>query len=469
MSWAVVAGLVALAALAGAGLGRAAVPAGSATDPPPAEWRWAVAAAAGLAALHLAMLLLDLAGVPWGRPALGASLGAVAAGGWGWATLRRRRRAPAGERTASAAEHPPAARRPGWGDALALAALGTYTALAWRLNAATPDFVYHWGIKGHRYALARGVDWGFLADPLRLTDHPDYPNLVPDLYAATALLAGRFDERAMMLWSAVLFGLMLLAARAAWRRTGTGGFAAQAGTAAVGLAVGMFALGYLMAGGADWTVALAALLAAPALLAPAGRGGPFDDWAVGVAAAVAAAGKIEGVALAAVLVAVHLEGVSRRDPADAAGAARGRLGRWWPGRRPPPTAAVLRCALPPLAVALPWLVCNLELGLFQGANAGGFEPSRAATIAAALADTLGTPEWHGLAWLALGVPLLAVPRRTRRLGVVLTLQLAVYLAVYFSARADPRLYVLMSFPRLLFHLLPATLVGGAVLVAGTRR
>jgi hypothetical protein len=354
----------------------------------------------------------------------------------------------------SAAGVPPPTLRPGWGDAVALAALGTYTALAWKLNAATPDFVYHWGIKGHRYALARGVDWGFLADPLRLTDHPDYPNLVPDLYAATAIWRGRFDERAMMLWSAVLFGLMLLAARAAWRRGGTGGFAAQAGTAAVGLAVGMFALGYLMAGGADWTVALAALLAAPALLAPAGRGGAFDDWAVGVAAAVAAAGKIEGVALAAVLVAVHLEGVSRRDPA---------------GRRPPPLAAALRCALPPLAVALPWLARNLELGLFQGANAGGFEPSRAATIAAALAETLGTPEWHGLAWLALGVPLLAVPRRTRRLGVVLTLQLAVYLAVYFSARADPRLYVLMSFPRLLFHLLPATLVGATVLVAGTRR
>jgi hypothetical protein len=242
-----------------------------------------VAAAAGLVALHLAMLLLDLAGIPWGRLALAAALGVTAAAGWGWAALRRRRRGPAQPPAApaattaggpamtghSAAGVPPATLRPGWGDAVALAALGTYTALAWKLNAATPDFVYHWGIKGHRYALARGVDWGFLADPLRLTDHPDYPNLVPDLYAATAIWRGRFDERAMMLWSAVLFGLMLLAARAAWRRGGTGGFAAQAGTAAVGLAVGMFALGYLMAGGADWTVALAALLAAPALLAPA--------------------------------------------------------------------------------------------------------------------------------------------------------------------------------------------------------
>ncbi|HEV7786574.1 MAG TPA: hypothetical protein VGQ28_14605, partial [Thermoanaerobaculia bacterium] len=44
----------------------------------------------------------------------------------------------------------------GWGDALALFALAVFAALALSGWIAMPDYVYHWGLKGHRFYLARG-------------------------------------------------------------------------------------------------------------------------------------------------------------------------------------------------------------------------------------------------------------------------------------------------------------------------
>src|SRR5262249_9080761 len=68
----------------------------------------------------------------------------------------------------------------GWGDALALFALAVFTAFALSGWIAMPDFVYHWGLKGHRFYLARGVDYPFLAHRWSWAIHPDYPNLVPE-------------------------------------------------------------------------------------------------------------------------------------------------------------------------------------------------------------------------------------------------------------------------------------------------
>jgi hypothetical protein len=468
--------VVAAAALAvGRPLRRALAPE-TAAGP---AWRWALDGLAGLVALHFALLGLDLAGVPWRRRHLLVAVVALAATAAVAARWARRRRAaagcdgarppgPAGDAEAAAT----AGARPGWGDAVALVALSAFAVLAWRLRVATPDFVYHWGLKGHRYALARGIDWAFLADPLRLTDHPDYPNLLPDLYASTALVAGRFDERSMMLGSVVFFALMLLAARQAWARWGVGGTLRQAATAALALAVGMFAVGYQLAGGADWLPALALLVALPALLAPGGTAADRgDDLTVGLAAALAAGAKMEGLPLAGFLVAVHLgrralaargcwggggrggRGAGAADPA-------GPLGGWWDL-----SGAALRAAAPALLVVAPWLAGNLRHGLFQPTNAGAFDPANVGAVLPALAEALATREWHGLGWLVLAAPLLAAARRTRPLGLVVTLQLLFYLYVYLTAPIDPRAYVLASFPRLLFHLVPAVVAGVVLLAA----
>lgn len=445
-------------------------------------WGWASDAVGGLAALHLLMLGLDLVGVRWSPGTLAAAwlLAVAAAGAVAWRRRRSEgapsapahraggeceavRRGPLGWARRGGGRFGPAG--PGWGDLLAAAVCALYAGLAFSLWIAIPDFVYHWGVKGRRYHLAGGIDWDFLADPLRLAQHPDYPNLLPDLYAAVATIAGRFDERAMMLLSALLFALLLPAAREVWRRLGTAALARQVGIVAVAAAAGAFGIGYRLAGGGEWNLALALVVALPPLLAPlrGGRGGggegdvAADDLRLGYAAAFAAASKMEGLPLAAILVALHLVGRARAG--GVAGFAR----------------ALPAAAMPSALVVVPWLWGNLRYGLFSAthpgaATAGGWlDPERAEAVVAAVVEAFGTGEWHGLAWLLPPLLLaLALSRRTRPAALAVALQLGFYLWVYLASPLEPRFYVLSSLPRLLFHLLPATLIA-TVTLAGSWR
>jgi len=409
------------------------------------------AAAAGLVAFHLLLLGYDLAGVDWRRRTLAAGLAALAAAA-ALAAWRVRRAA----RADVPPELEPPADPPGWADGVALLCLGVFAAAASSLRATIPDFVYHWGLKAKRYHLAGGIDWAWLADPLALTEHPDYPSLVPGLYAATAHLRGYFDERALLAWSVVFFALCVLAARRALAAGAGGRAVRRAGLALVAAALATFGVGYEMAGSADWLLALAVLAALPALLAPghaaepaAGGDPAAGDLEVGLAAALAAGAKIEGVALAALLVAARLA----RPGGPAGGPWRGRL------RRLP------RLALPPALVVGPWLAGNLRHGLFQPDNTGSWDAARIEVVARAVVEALGTAEWYGLPWLLLALPALLAVRRTRAAGAVVALQLAFYLGVYLTAPVDTRLYVLSSFPRLLFQLLPGLLVALVALLA----
>src|SRR5258708_39560229 len=87
-----------------------------------------------------------------------------------------------------------------------------------------------------------------------------------------------------------------------------------------------------MAGGADWLPALALVAAIPALSRPPGTAG---DLQIGVAAAFAAASKVEGVMLAGLLILAQLA----RRPAE---------NRWLGISR------LLRLGLLPALVILPW-------------------------------------------------------------------------------------------------------------------
>jgi hypothetical protein len=387
----------------------------------------------GLVAFHLLVTLLDVLGVRWSPalllvpPALVLVLG-----------LRFLPRPAAGARLPS---------RLGWGDGLALFALAVFTLLALTAWTATPDFIFHWGVKGHRFFLARGVDYAYLAQPWHWAIHPDYPNLMPELFAATALLAGRFDVAGMMLWTGIFFALLLAGVREALREAGSGPFYRQAGIALVAFAVAAVGMGHLMAGATDWMIAVAVVAALPALLRPPDRAGDFE---MGVAAAFAAASKIEGVPLAGFLVLVQL---ARRLRAD---------------RRLDP-GTVLRLVLPPAAVGLPWMARVLHHGLLQKANSGAFEISRAAEIGPALLEALATPAWHGfILAVFLPLPLLFRPQ-VRAVAVVVSLQLLFDLYVYFTAPVDTRFYVLSSFARLAFQVVPAILVAAVVALEPPRQ
>ena len=381
---------------------------------------------AGFVVFHVLLTLLDLLGIPW-HPVL---LGTLLLGLFGLA-WRFRPRPPHGPRLPSDL---------GWGDGIALFALAGFTLLALTSWIAIPDFFYHWGVKGARFAAARGTDYAFLARPWNWAIHPDYPNLLPELYAVTALLSGGFAEPGMMLWSGIFFALLLAGARSALRQAGVGRFSLQAGVALLALVVGAFGIGNLMAGAADWMIALAVVAAVPPLLRPPD---PSGDMTVAFAAAFAAASKIEGVPLAGIFVLVQLvrhAGAERRIP--------------W--------RAALRLGLPVAAVVVPWLGQAVRHGLLQASNSGAFEASRAALILPALRETVTSAAWHGFGWaVLLPLPLL-LSRRVRPVAAVAALQLLFDLYVYFTAPVDTGFYVLSSFPRLMFQVIPAILVAAIV-------
>ncbi len=390
-----------------------------------ALFRWVVYGMAGSLVAHLLLTGLDAAGVPW-HPALLAGLLAAAI------ALAHRFGPERAERTRLPSDL-------GWGDGVALLAVLVFACTAWTLWSTTPDFVYHWGHKGQRFFLHQGVDYAWLARPWNWVLHPDYPNLLPELYAVSALFAGRFEPSALMLWSVAFFLQMLAVAREVPGETGDRRLA-QMVLATLGLLAAFYGMGHLLAGAAEWMIALAFLTAVPALLRPPDRAG---DWQVGLAAAFAAASKIEGAPFALLLAGTQL--VRRL-------AAERRLD----------LHAMLRLGLPAAAVGAPWLGRVFHHDLFLGSNSGTFELSRAKIIFPAVAEALADPAWHGLSWLVLLGPVLLLVRRTRPVGFVATCQLLFYLYVYFTAPVDTRYYVLTSFSRLLFHLIPALVVAAAV-------
>lgn len=192
---------------------------------------------AGALVLHLLMMLLDAVGLPWTPASLLLPLAALAA-------LAHRFVPRPAERTRLPSD-------PGWGDAVALAAVAVFALFSLTLWITIPDFVYHWGIKGARFALDRGIDFPYLARSWNWPLHPDYPNLLPELYAATAILGGGFRAPALMLWSAVWLAALVLAAREVLRRWAPDRFVQQAAVAGMALAAAGFGIGHLMAGAAD--------------------------------------------------------------------------------------------------------------------------------------------------------------------------------------------------------------------------
>jgi hypothetical protein len=398
--------------------------------------RMALAWLAGLLLLNLLLLATDLAGLGWRLATLGPAL---AAGSLGSLLVLRYRR----DRLA--------AREPlalGWGDAVAALALLVFaicTARLWNLN---PDFIYHWGIKGKTFALARGIDIHFLSRPWNAHLHPDYPNLLPALFAVTALWDGGFRESVMALWSAVWLALLLLVARDFLAQLGASPLARQTGIAALALVLCMFGVGYLMAGGPDWLIALALLLGAGSLLAVPSTAA---DHRLGLGAAVAAASKIEGIPLAAFLIAIYLV---RR--------ASGRPG--WRAL----LGATLRAGLPSFVMVALWAWPTWRFHLFQSQFSGDFRWSRLGIVLPELGRALLTVNWHYVPLSLLVLPLLLLNRRFRPAALACLLQGAFYLYVYLSARVDTRLYVQTSAARLCFHLVPTALILLVAWIDGTQ-
>lgn len=410
--------LIALLGLAGSAV--------AARLPASAPRRLVVSCLAGAVMLHLLLAALTLAGIRWTLATAVIPLCAVGLAG-GLAALRSPRR---GVATAPI----------GWGDGLALLAILAFAAFASSRWIANPDFVYHWGLKGHRFLIAGGVDYAYLGRPWNWVIHPDYPNLLPELYAATSLLAGRWHEPAVLVLSPCLLALVALALRETLVAAAVPVFQRHAVVAAAALACAGFGIDYLMAGAADWLPALALAAALPALLEPPGREG---DLELGVCAAFAAASKMEGMPLAAFLIVVQ-------------------LGRYATARRWPRPGALAALTMPAALVVGHWLAMVLRHGLLQPTNAGGLRPQQLIDAWPAIRSSLLLAEWHGAPLLLLSLPLLLLRPRLRAFALVACLQLGFYLWSYAVTPVDPVQLVLTTFPRFALHLLPATGAAAAV-------
>lgn len=407
--------------------------------------RVSLAAVTALVVYGLGLWVAQSGGLTWTRPLVSALILPALVVGW-----RMSR--------GSAEDSGSSPRRPAnpWSTlewALCLGAFALFalaTQLGWNVMS---DYVFHWGMKAKRFALTGGIDYEFLALPWQIHLHPDYPNLLPTLYAASFVLVGSLDWWAAAPISILGWGLFLLATRA---------LAHDCIPAPVPrlLAVGTlwagslaFAMQPMVAGGADLLIALTLVFGCHGLILPLNPGPerPSSGWrrdlALGCVAAFGAVSKLEGVPVAATLIALY------------------GLRLWLAAGPGPALKSVLRGAALPLLVIGYWLVHVRRHELFVDSNTGGLDWQRLPTVIGGLVEQLVHPVWHGLPLVLLALPVLAWTPRLRLPALLLLVQAGFYVYVYLAGPVDTELWIQTSASRLFFHLIPATallVIGGLV-------
>lgn len=391
---------------------------------------WVAPFLTGWVVFHLVLTAIQLVGVSWSAPVLLLAFGGL------WAATEG---LPGPTRPGA-----PRLRRPDAADALVAGVSTVFAAVALTLRSVHPDFVYHWAVKGQKFALAGGVDFPYLAHPWNHFGHPDYPTLLPEVYAVTIRLAGGVSEVGLMGWSVVVFAALMTVGRELLaERADLAGLLAL-GVFATGL--GAFSIGFLQPGGADLALTLAFLAAWRPLTATT-RTRHHDADLAGVAA-FAAAVKLEGVILAGILVGLY---ALARLSEPAAASRRERIGAALRG--------TLRTAWLPLAVIALWATAAYRHDLFLPTNTGALRLDRFGAVAEAMLERAAVDAWHGLPWVLVLLPLLMVARPTRWPATAATLQLGFYLAVYLTTPVEPMLYVKTSFGRLLLAPVTVALTG----------
>ena len=393
---------------------------------------------AGAVVLHVFLTILDVVGVGWSRGLLLLVLLLTVS----WVVAKRRLRSHGAAQALVTARSERVAVI-----LLGIVAVGAFAWSALTLRSVAPDFVYHWGIKAKRYAIAQGVDWEYLARSWNDFVQPDYPNLFPELYAIGALMAGQFHEEWSMTISVLLLLAIMVAGRAALHEV-VDRWIRMSGLMVVVLGSTAFSMGYFQAGGIDLGLALAALLGLRLMQPSWGRKarteraqdqgaeliGHRRALALGFVCAFAAASKIEGVVLAALMIVAYC----------------------W--RQKPKLGAIGRLVVPPVLVVGPWAVELATRDLFQRSQVAELSLTRLLEILSVLPRGFGENSWHGLSWFVVLAPLLLCSRSVRGIGAVICAQLVFFIFVYWRAPVEPTFYVLSSWPRLVFQLWPATIV-----------
>jgi len=378
--------------------------------------RWGLASAAGSLALCAAMLLATVLHLRWsvGLLLLPSAAALLLPGD---PVLRRFRDPSPGE--------PPRALA-----VVVLAAiLGAVAYAAGTARATAADFVLFWGTKGQRFAQARAIDVAFLRDPLHYLIHPDYPPLVPCLYAWGSLIAGRFAWRTALL-SFPLFVAFAALTLYGFARPALGRRVALANASLLAVLLGFLGVANMVAGDAEPELFLFEVLALAALVF-AGRS-PAGLAAAGVGLAGAVLTKIEGTVFAALVVGAY--------------AAFGVSGP----RSRAKTALIL--GLPPAAALTAWLLFVRQNGLLDIFRLGArtrLSPGELPVVLRELVryDLFGP---RLAAWAVVGALLIA--RRPPRAALfplaVASGFLAFMVYMYLSGQGDPTLWIQWSAARL---------------------
>jgi len=397
----------------------------------PLPARLATAFAAGILATSIVMAMLSLISVQWNRTKLFTILGILAAIGARLVITGRRAQGAgrrSGEGDASDSDSPPAPRAllpaPWAVLILVFVVLTGYGVLTARESAG--DLHFFWGPKAVRFFRAGGIDAAYLRQSDYQPAHPDYPPLVPLLYAWSHTVS----SGSLSWWAAVaatvlfLFGAVFLIHGA----SGDGpGALLVASTLSYAYAVGF------AAGGADPPLVFFEALTLVALTFLANERGSDVLAAIGLCGA--AWTKIEGATFAIAVVLALL--LVRRD--------------WKRALRISAPAAVLLGAWV-LFVKLAHL-----LELYRGAAMDLYWDALPGTLVT-MART-ATYELYALPWI-IPVLLLALGRNRGAASLPLVVAaLTAGVSVYFYIHLpDPTWWILASAPRVLLTPLLALLI-----------
>lgn len=231
--------------------------------------RLAAAFAAGALLTAVVMALLSALGIGWTRTRLYLVLGVIAMAG-----MMLVRGQPRGDR--------PRRSRVAGAVILGFAVLTGYGLLTARQTSGDLHFI--WGPKAVRFFRAAGIDFEYLGHPLLANQVPDYPPLLPLLYAWSNSVAHQFPW-----WAALLAAGLFLFASVLFVRASSGddhGAVLMAATLAY-----TFATSYA-SGGGDPPLLFFEIVAMSALTFLDGRRGA--DVLAAIALAGAAWTKVEG-------------------------------------------------------------------------------------------------------------------------------------------------------------------------------
>jgi hypothetical protein len=377
----------------------------------PLAGRLAIAFAAGILITTIVMALMSLAGLDWNRTSLFIILGLIGALG---ARAVLRSPAPRPLRPAPSAQWP----------ILIFLLLTAYGVMTARESAG--DLHFFWGPKAVRFFRAGGIDAAYLRTPDYQPAHPDYPPLIPLVYAWSHTLS----SSTFSFWAAAAATLLFLSGTIFVIHAGSGDALGALLVAAV-LSYA-FAVGFA-AGGADPPLIFFQALALVALTFLRDEQGSDVIAAIGLAGA--AWTKIEGATFVIAVVLALL--LVRRD---------------W--------KRAVRIAILPAILLGAWVIFVKAahlLELYRGAAMDLYWTALPGTLKTTARTA--TYELWGLPWLApLALLLLGRNRREAALPlvvVILTLGVSVYFYIHLP---DPTWWILASAPRVLLTPLLALLI-----------